>query len=59
MEKTEQPELIPDIIQELIQKKSLTNISKFIIEGEYLAPDDYDKVLVGSFFIKKEIIFTF
>ncbi len=31
----------------------LTNISKFIVEGEYLSPDDYDKVIVGSYFLYK------
>lgn len=31
----------------------LTNMSKFIVEGEYLTNDDYDKVMVGSFFLKK------
>jgi ABC-type lipoprotein release transport system permease subunit len=36
-----------------LAEESLTNVSKFIVEGEYLLPDDYDKVLVGSFFIKK------
>lgn len=34
-------------------EERLTHISKFIIEGSYLSPDDYDKVLVGSFFLKK------
>ncbi len=36
-----------------VAENKLTNISRFILEGEYLTPEDYDKVLVGSFFIKK------
>ncbi len=36
-----------------VKEDELTNISKFVIEGEYLAPDDYDKVLVGSYFLYK------
>ncbi len=35
------------------KEDALTNISKFIIEGEYLTPEDYDKILVGSFFLKR------
>lgn len=36
-----------------IAEDSVTGISKFIIEGEYLTPQDYDQVLVGSFLIEK------
>jgi len=36
-----------------IAEDRLTNISDFIVEGSYLLPDDYDKVLVGSFFLWK------
>lgn len=36
-----------------VAENDLTNISKFIIEGEYLTPEDYDKILVGSFFLKR------
>ncbi len=32
---------------------SLTGISKFVIEGEYLKPDDYDQVLIGAYLLKK------
>lgn len=31
----------------------LTNISKFIVEGAYLEENDYDKILIGSFFLKR------
>lgn len=36
-----------------VQEDKMTDISKFIVEGSYLSPDDYDKVLVGSFFLWK------
>src|SRR5574343_113194 len=36
-----------------VTEDKLTGISKFIIEGSYLDKDDYDKVLVGSLFVKK------
>lgn len=36
-----------------VAEDNLTNISKFIVEGSYLEPDDYDKILVGSFFLWK------
>lgn len=29
-------------------ENSLSNISKYIIEGSYLSPNDYDQILVGS-----------
>ncbi len=32
---------------------SVTNLSKFIVEGEYLKPGDYDQVLVGSYLTEK------
>lgn len=32
---------------------SVTGLSKFIVEGEYLTSHDYDQVLVGSFLIEK------
>ncbi|MFA5841234.1 MAG: FtsX-like permease family protein [Candidatus Paceibacterota bacterium] len=31
----------------------ITNLSKFVIEGEYLAPGDYDQILIGAFLDKK------
>ncbi len=33
----------------------VTNLSKYIIEGEYLSPGDYDQIVLGSFLIKKYI----
>lgn len=35
------------------KENELTQISKFIVEGEYLKKDDYDKVLVGAYLLKK------
>lgn len=31
----------------------ITDLSKFVIEGSYLEPGDYDQVLIGSFLVKK------
>jgi ABC-type lipoprotein release transport system permease subunit len=36
-----------------VKENELTQISKFIVEGEYLERDDYDKVLVGAYLLKK------
>jgi putative ABC transport system permease protein len=36
-----------------VAEDRLTNMSKFIIEGSFLEPDDYDQILIGSFFVKK------
>lgn len=36
-----------------IAENKLTGLSKFIVEGSYLEPDDYDKVLLGSYLVKK------
>ena len=36
-----------------VAEDSVSGISKFIIEGEYLTPQDYDQVLVGSFLVEK------
>jgi ABC-type lipoprotein release transport system permease subunit len=36
-----------------IDEDGVTNLSKFIIEGEYLKPDDYDQVLVGAYLLKQ------
>lgn len=35
------------------KEDSLTGISQFIVEGEYLTSQDYDKVLVGAYLLKK------
>jgi ABC-type lipoprotein release transport system permease subunit len=34
-------------------ENTVTGLSKYIIEGEYLAPGDYDKVLLGSFLLRQ------
>lgn len=31
----------------------ITDLSKFVVEGSYLEPGDYDQVLIGSFLVKK------
>jgi ABC-type lipoprotein release transport system permease subunit len=36
-----------------VKEKELTQLDKFIVEGEYLEKDDYDKVLVGAYLLKK------
>ncbi len=40
-----------------IAENELTGISKFIIEGQYLTPTDYDQVLLGSLLLKKYLPF--
>jgi putative ABC transport system permease protein len=36
-----------------IKEDELTDLSRFVVEGEYLEPTDYDKVLIGAYLIKK------
>ena len=36
-----------------IAEENLTGLSKFIVEGEYLEPDDYDQVILGAYLLKK------
>jgi ABC-type lipoprotein release transport system permease subunit len=36
-----------------IDEDNVTELSKFIIEGEYLSPGDYDQILLGSLLDKK------
>ena len=36
-----------------VKEDNVTHLSKRLIEGEYLTPDDYDKILIGSMLIKK------
>lgn len=36
-----------------IAEDQVTGLSQFVIEGEYLAPGDYDKILVGSYLLKE------
>ena len=38
-----------------IAENNVTNLSKFIVEGEYLKPGDYDQVLLGAYLDKKYI----
>ncbi len=35
------------------RENDLTNLSKFVVEGEYLDKNDYDKVMVGAYLLKK------
>lgn len=34
-------------------ENSLTGISDFVVEGEYLTPEDYDQILLGSYLLTK------
>ena len=36
-----------------IAEDKVTNLSKFIVEGEYLSPLDYDQVLLGAYLTQK------
>lgn len=36
-----------------LKEDRVTGLAKFVIEGEYLSPEDYDQVLVGSYLLKK------
>jgi len=36
-----------------VAEDRLTGISKFMVEGSFLAADDFDQVVVGSLFVKK------
>ncbi len=38
-----------------IAEDKVTGLSKYVIEGEYLSPGDYDQVLLGSYLIKKYV----
>ena len=38
-----------------VAEDAITNISKNIIEGEYLSPADYDQIVVGAFLLKKYV----
>jgi ABC-type lipoprotein release transport system permease subunit len=35
------------------KENELTQLKKFVVEGDYLEKDDYDKVLVGAYLLKK------
>ena len=36
-----------------VAENKVTNLSKFIVEGKYLEPGDYDQVLLGAYLVKK------
>lgn len=36
-----------------VAENKLTHLSKFLVEGEYLAPNDYDKILLGATMLYK------
>lgn len=36
-----------------IKENELTQLKKFVVEGEYLEKDDYDKILMGAYLLKK------
>lgn len=36
-----------------VDENKVTNLSKFIVEGKYLEPGDYDQVLLGAYLDKK------
>ncbi len=36
-----------------IREDQVTNLSRFVVEGEYLAPDDYDQIMIGANLLKK------
>jgi putative ABC transport system permease protein len=36
-----------------IAEENLTGLSRFIIEGSYLEPEDYDQVIIGAYLLKK------
>jgi ABC-type lipoprotein release transport system permease subunit len=36
-----------------VAEDSVTDLSKFVVEGEYLSPTDYDQVLLGAYLTQK------
>ncbi len=36
-----------------VKEQETTGMSRFVVEGEYLTPTDYDQVLIGANFLKK------
>jgi len=36
-----------------LAEEALTGISRFVIDGEYLTPEDYDQILLGSYLLTK------
>ena len=49
------PEVVNTTIAgiDVLAEDAVTNISSLIIEGEYLLPDDFDQVLVGSLLLRR------
>jgi ABC-type lipoprotein release transport system permease subunit len=49
----------PDIVSTSLigidpaKEDAVTNLSSLVIEGEFLAPGDFDKILVGSYLLRK------
>ena len=35
------------------RENEITELSKFVVEGEYLTSDDYDQILIGAYLLKK------
>src|SRR3989339_1583399 len=42
-----------------VAENNVTGISKFMVEGEYLAPGDYDQVMLGAYLDKKYMDFDY
>ncbi|MFZ3011911.1 MAG: FtsX-like permease family protein [Minisyncoccia bacterium] len=42
-----------------VAENNVTEISKFMVEGEYLTPGDYDQVLLGAYLDKKYMDFDY
>ena len=42
-----------------VAENKVTGISKFMVEGEYLAPGDYDQILLGAYLDKKYMDFDY
>ncbi len=36
-----------------VKEDELTDISRFVVEGKYLEPDDYDQILIGGYLLQK------
>lgn len=36
-----------------VKENELTQLKKFVVEGEYLEKDDYDKIMMGAYLLKK------
>ncbi len=36
-----------------IRENELTDISRFVVEGQYLEPQDYDQILIGGYLLQK------